>query len=180
MIKEQMHMYGKRIAGFIFSCEDVLHAALEMLIQETEEVQLQSNSFSFHETSYYQAEMGDGLKRLFVSFVGLVSLEQIHLWKKLTDTVEDSFRVRGNREINIDPGYLDFHKVVLLSSKYGGQKIYLGQQVWADMVLLKKKGGYQHFAWTFPDLRAHKYDEFFLKVRADLKNFIKTEKRNGV
>ncbi len=172
------HTYAKRIAGFLFSNEQVLAEALEMLIQGTEEVQLQSNCFPFQETDYYDAEMGKGLKRLFVSFTGVISLEQLFHWKKFTDSIEDALRIQGNRQINIDPGYLDLHKVVLLSSKFGGQKIYLGSQVWADMVLLKKKGGYQHFAWTFPDLRAHKYDEFFLQTRINFKNDLKKNIKN--
>ena len=37
------------------------------------------------------------------------------------------------------------------------------------LFLLKNKGGYRDLAWTFPDLRDGRYNEFFLQVRAEFK-----------
>jgi hypothetical protein len=86
--------------------------------------------------------------------------------------IENRFRRNGKRRINLDPGFLDLHRVVLLSGKEGPQKIYLRDGVWADLVLLKNKGGYRDLAWTFPDLRDGRYNDFFLKVRAEFKEEI--------
>jgi len=35
--------------------------------------------------------------------------------------------------------------------------------------LLKNKGGYGDLEWTIPDLRDGRYNDFFLKVRAEFK-----------
>ena len=150
--------HGKLIAGFLFSDTTLLEEGLALFATEAGLIQRRSRCYPFNETEYYQAEMGAAMYRQFFSFSGMIALDEVIRWKKLANRVEDRFRIKGKRRINIDPGYVDLHKVVLLSAKAGGHKMYLGHQVWADMVLFKKKGGYQSFAWTFPDLRAHKYD----------------------
>ena len=113
--------------------------------------------------------MGTCLKRLFLSVNGIYNLESSVEWKLRMVKIENRFRRNGKRRINLDPGFLDLHRVVLLSGKEGPQKIYLRDGVWADLVLLKKKGGYGVLAWTFPDLRDGRYNDFFLKVRSEFK-----------
>ncbi len=168
-------MYGKLIAGFLFADKALFEKSLAVFAAEAGNIQRRSPAHRFDETDYYTAEMSSNLQRQLISFSGMIALDEVIRWKKLADRVEDEFRHKGKRQINLDPGYVDFHKVVLLSAKAGGHKMYLGQQVWADMVLFKKKGGYQHFAWTFPDLRGHKYDDWFLQVRGDFKNDVKAK-----
>ena len=120
--------------------------------------------------------MGSNLKRCFMSVVGLQKLETAAEWKLKTVEIEKQLSISGKRRINLDPGYLDFHRVVLLSGKEGPQKIYLRNGVWADLILLKDKGSYRDLAWTFPDLRDGRYNDFFLQVRAELKAEIKSAK----
>jgi len=105
----------------------------------------------------------------------LQSLEFSADWKLKTAEIEQQFSNKGKRRINLDPGYLDLSRVVLLSRKEGSHKIYLRNGVWADLVLLKDKGGYRSFPWTFPDIRIGRYDEFFLQLRSEFKR----EKSSG-
>ena len=165
-----MVFYGKLLAGFLFSEKTDFENALRHFATKAGAILRRSACFPFDETDYYAAEMAATLYRQFVSFAGLIALDDVVRWKKWANEVEDSVRVNGNRQVNVDPGYLDMHKIILLSGKAGGHKIYLGQQVWADMALFKERGGYRHFAWTFPDLRTHKYDPWFLQARVDFKN----------
>lgn len=179
-----MAVFGKLILGVLFAKKDLVEPALEEFSTTMNGVQRQSALHVFDETTYYQAEMCHGqqttLWRKFISFSGMVSLEESIFWKKRSQAVENRFRLNNKRQINLDPGYVDLHKVVLLSAKEGGHKVYLGQNVWADMVLMKKKGGYESFPWTFPDLRSHQYDEWFLNVRTDFKKELKNlEKGNN-
>ena len=103
------------------------------------------------------------------------SLEFSADWKLKTAEIEQQLSNKGKRRINLDPGYLDLSRVVLLSGKEGSHKIYLRNGVWADLVLLKDKGGYRNFPWTFPDIRTGRYDDFFLQLRTEFKK----EKSSG-
>ena len=133
------------------------------------EIQHQSQEFHFDQTEYYSTEMGEGLKRCFLSIKGLQSLEFSADWKLKTAEIEQQLSNKGKRKINLDPGYLDLSRVVLLSGKEGSHKIYLRNGVWAELVLLQYNGDYKNFPWTFPDIRTGRYNDFFLQIRKDFK-----------
>lgn len=161
--------YAKLIIGAIYADTQWFIKAKSLMQRENWEIEHQSQEFPFDQTYYYSAEMGVGLKRCFLSIKGLKSLESTTDWKFLTAKIEQQLSNKGKRRINLDPGYLDSSRVVLLSGKEGSHKIYLRNGVWADLVLLKDKGGYRNFPWTFPDIRTGCYDDFFLHLRTEFK-----------
>jgi len=163
------NIYAKWIFAAIYSDSCWLEQAKEQLEKQNCKIQHQSPEFTFDQTDYYASEMGTRLKRRFLSVSGIYSLESSADWKLRMVKIENRFRRNGKRRINLDPGFLDLHRVVLLSGKEGAQKIYLRDGVWADLVLLKNKEGYQDLAWTFPDLLDGRYNDFFLQVRAEFK-----------
>ena len=160
---------AKLIIGALYADTKLLEQAIIEMRKQKWNIQQQSEEFPFNQTDYYTAEMGSDLKRCFLSVAGLQPLESAFEWKLKTLEIENQLSLSGKRRINLDPGYLDFHRVVLLSGKEGAQKIYLRNGVWADLVLLKNKGGYCKLDWTFPDLRDGCYNDFFLQVRKHLK-----------
>ena len=109
------------------------------------------------------------LKRVFFSFRDLVLPEELPSVKRKTDEIEEKFSLEGKRSVNIDPGYLDYHKVVLASNKYGGQKIHLAGGVWADMTLHYSKGSFHPFEWSFPDFKKGRYGKIFMEIRTRYK-----------
>ena len=161
--------YAKLIIGAIYADPLWFMKAKSAMQRQSWEIQHQSKEFPFDQTDYYSTEMGEGLKRCFLSVQGLQSLEFPDDWKLKTTEIEQQLSNKGKRRINLDPGYLDLSRVVLLSGKEGSHKIYLRNGVWADLVLLKDKGGYRNFPWTFPDIRTGRYDDFFLQLRAEFK-----------
>ena len=160
---------AKLIIGAIYADPQWLMQAKTSMQMQGWEIQHQSEEFPFDQTDYYSTEMGEGLKRCFFSVKGLQSLEFSADWKLKTAEIEQQLSNKGKRRINLDPGYLDLSRVVLLSGKEGSHKIYLRNGVWADLVLLKDKGGYRNFPWTFPDIRTGRYDDFFLQLRSEFK-----------
>jgi len=161
--------YAKLMIGAIYSDPQMLINAKSEIKKLSWEIDHQSKVFPFDQTDYYLTEMGEGLKRCFLSIKGMQSLELSSEWKSETTKIEQKLSRRGKRRINLDPAYLDLSRVVLLSGKEGSHKIYLRSGVWADLILLKDKGGYRNFPWTFPDIRTGCYDDFFLKLRAEFK-----------
>ena len=53
--------------------------------------------------------------------------------------------------------------------KYGGQKIYLGAGIYADLIARYEGGRYRPFAWTFPDFRDGRYDPELAALRQSYK-----------
>lgn len=121
------------------------------------------------EDAYYAAEMGGPLWRGWVSCRGLLDPARLPEWKHAARALEDEFRRDGNRIHNLDVGYLDADKLVLASFKRGPCKLYLGRDVWADMILGYSRGAFTPTPWAFPDFRDGRYDKTLGIIRDKLK-----------
>ena len=169
---------GKALIGVLFQKEDIYQQFLRHLETIEVEIELESEIYKFDSTDYYQEEMGSGLFRIFLSLKGLYPVEQSVSLKNETNSWENEWKEAGKRTLNLDPGYLDLHKVVLLSGKEGPQKIYLGGGIWADLNLIRKAGRFEALPWTFPDLRESRYHSFFERVRENLKLDLKSIRKD--
>jgi hypothetical protein len=112
--------------------------------------------------------MGKGLERIFYAMRDLVDPVEMVEVKLAANRIEQTFAEAGRRRVNIDPGYMDFYKLVLVSNKYLGQKIYLGKGVYADPTLYYDKG-WKPYDWGFPDFKSGRYDTFLTSVRTAYK-----------
>ncbi|NOY80918.1 MAG: DUF4416 family protein [Kiritimatiellaeota bacterium] len=121
-------------------------------------------AFTF--SDYYEPEMGPGLVRRMIAFERLVDPACLPGLKIQANGVERQFiRSSGGRTVNVDVGVLDYHRVVLASTKEGRHKIYLARGVWADLTLAWRKGRFESFPWTFADFATGAYDEFLTAAR---------------
>jgi len=119
----------------------------------------------FDMTDYYEDEMGPAIERTIISFSRPGEAPDLPRIKLATTAIEQEFAAGEGRTVNIDPGYIDYFKAVLASFKEGPQKIYLGQGVYADPVLMYQDGAWNVLPWSFPDFRTGRYTEDFDAIR---------------
>lgn len=167
----------KLFCGILYRDEDVMSAAREKLIRRLGETDLEAGPFPFDFTSYYRGEMGDGLKRRFLSFKERISVENSYVWKVFTNEVEKEFY--GGKEfprrINLDPGYLNLSRVILFSAKDYSHRIYLGRGIFGEVTLYFEKNRFMFLPWTYPDYKTEKYLDFFMKARNIYREQLKDE-----
>jgi hypothetical protein len=109
--------------------------------------------------------MGKGLKRRIVSFDQLVAPDSIGEAKLFCNQIEENLKAASGRQVNLDIGYLDHNKIILASAKEAGQKIYLGEGIYADLVARYAQGKYRPFEWTFLDFKDGRYDKELNEIR---------------
>jgi hypothetical protein len=156
----------KVFAAILWRDGYALEDAVGKLSEAIGEIDFQGPDHPFACTCYYTPEMGPDLRRRIVSFAPLAPPEAIVAIKLATNAIEDALRGPDGRLVNIDSGYMDAHKVVLASAKYGGPKIHVGGGIYADLVLRYSKGKFLPFEWTFLDFKEGTYDEDLLAIRA--------------
>ncbi len=160
----QNHTYVKPVVGVLSPRPDILGAVLDALAQRFGPADCTSEWRAFDHTRYYENEMGAGLMRCFVSFAKLVPAEDAAEFKRFAMEVEARFSDEGRRIVNIDPGYVDSCKLVLISGKHGGHKIPVAPGVFADLLLWYDKG-WKAMPWAFPDFRDGGHFPAFTKMR---------------
>ena len=166
---------AKLICGVLFTDDILLVKAKECVLKKYGVGDFESHSFKFDVSYYYKTEMGWPNYRRFWSFEKLINPKAIGSSKIECNKIEDELAVSGNRKINLDPGYLDYDKIVLASAKYNWQKIYLNNGIYADLTLRYEKGKYGPFPWSFPDFKEGDYNSVLLKIREIYKLQMKTK-----
>jgi len=169
----------KLFFGLLFPDEEILARTEKRIINDYGDIDLQSTIVPFDKTTYYENEMGQSLLRRFISIVNLIDPGELPTIKIQTNLLEKLFaRPEGSRQVNIDPGYLTFSKVVLATTKDYNHRLYLGKKIYGE-VTLHYKGGEKSFCpweWTYPDYREQMAIDFFNELRNIYKRQLKVEK----
>ena len=156
---------AKLIVGLIFKDKFCLCRAQEILKKYFGEINLESALLPFTHTDYYKYEFGDGLTRKFISFQKLIPPERIAKIKIITNSIEKRLSRNKRRTINIDPGYIDLNKLVLVTTKDFTHRVYLGKGIYAEVTLYFRDSTFNPWPWTYPDYKTAEYIEFFNQVR---------------
>jgi hypothetical protein len=122
----------------------------------------------FDTTDYYAAEFGGDLWRGFASFRGLAAPDSLSGLKHRAAGLETAWSRDGRRTWNVDVGYMDADKVVLASFKRGPLKLYVGNGVYADLLLKYAKGRFEPMPWSFADFKDGRYSRSLLAIREKL------------
>jgi len=141
-------------------------------------VALWGEAAPFDPTGYYAPELGADLTRAFGA-AGLAPADALPELKARAWAVERDYARAGRRRVNLDPGLLDATKLVLASFKPGPQKLYLGDGVWADVVLYLDHGRLGPLPWTFADLREGPHVTWAGRARERLKALRRERRRRA-
>ena len=159
----------KLVCGLLYSDEERLQRARELLEIRFGPIDYKSRVFPFDITNYYEDEMGAPIFRLFYSFRDLIHPKELARIKIECNEIEDELAVEGKRKVNLDPGYMDYDKLVLASAKYNAHKIYLDFGIWADLTLTYRRGRFIPSEYAFPDFKTGMYEKDLLFIRARYK-----------
>ncbi len=156
----------KLIIGLLSNDAVIMSKACSALSRAFGKIDCESSDADFTQSDYYEKEMGSNLKRKFLSFEKLLDLNDVYKVKLRTNILEKKFSRDGKRVVNIDPGYLDFAKLVLFSTKDYTHRIYINKGIFAEVTLFYKDGKYNSWPWTYPDYKSEPYKETFDIIRA--------------
>lgn len=152
---------------------------LEDLTKEFGEIDYISTLLDFNFTSYYDKEMGDNIKRFFVSFKTLVKPESLASIKLITNQIEDCFILGdSNRQVNLDPGILNSSRFILATTKDNVHRIPLRDGIYGEITLLYKRGCFEELPWTYTDYKSDKYKKILSKIREIYKENLKSLKQS--
>ena len=167
----------KLFIGILYSNEELLQRAKELLQDKYGIIDYESQPFLFTITDYYVPEMGSPIYRIFLSHELLIQPNDISRIKLETNEIEDQLDLDGKRKVNLDPGYMDTCKAVLASAKYNGPKVYLDHGIYADLTLYYEKGAFHPYPWSFPDFKTGQYNRPFLRIRELYKTQLKKARK---
>jgi hypothetical protein len=158
----------KPICGVIYKEEALYLEVKRRLEAGWGRADLESPAFPFDLTDYYEAEMGPGLRRRFLSFEKLIGPEALADMKLWTIGLEEALREgKGapGRPVNIDPGYLTASALIMATAKDFSHRVPLGSGIYAHLEFLFTRTGVKTLDWTYPDFRREPCQEFFRSVR---------------
>jgi hypothetical protein len=159
------NLKAKLVIGFIYKDEAIFIKARQKLRKKFGKVDFISIAMDFNYTDYYEAEMGKGLKRRFMSFTKLIPIQDLYRIKLYTNRLEKKFLTGKSRQVNIDPGYLNLAKLVLATTKDYAHRIFLGKGIFAEIALSFKGNSFSANEWTYPDYRSNEYIGIFNQIR---------------
>ena len=120
-------------------------------------VTLSSLPYDFIQTTYYQAAMGSGLKKVFFVFNDLVPADSLANFKIQTNSMEETVAAGKHydeqRPLNLDPGILTLGKFMLATTKDQAHRLYLQDGIYAEVTLRFEAGEFSPWPWTYADYR---------------------------
>ncbi|MBN1436272.1 MAG: DUF4416 family protein [Sedimentisphaerales bacterium] len=184
-MSQQLHPPGpvKLVVGMLCGDRALLDEAITQMAARWGSVDVRSAVMEFGQTRYYEAEMGAGLLRQFVSFARLIDPGELARIKHESNTLEESLGATElgaalgvARPINLDPGYVEASKLVLATTKNYSHRIYIGESMYAEATLHYHRGKWTSWPYTYPDYGSGAYDGFLSEARRILMEQLSSQK----
>ena len=131
-----------------------VQTAVDSLVEHLGSLCYVSEALPFDWTDYYGAELGPSPGRRLVAFEDTVDPSRLAEIKRLTCRLEVTLSRpggRASREVNLDPGVMSEHQLLLASTKPRAHRVYLGKGIYGDLMLIWRGGDFKPLEWTYPD-----------------------------
>lgn len=173
MGQANLHKPVLLITAVLSRYDDALEWGRTQLVDAWGPIWRASPAFEFTETSFYEAEMGTGLKKQFLAFTDLIDPALAPDHKILTNRLELQYAEQSShpedRPLNLDPGYISEAKLVLSTTKDRDHRIYLRDGIFAEVTLHYQRSGWAKARWTYPDYQRADFQQFFTDCRTHLR-----------
>jgi len=151
---------------------DALDWATAQLTRRFGKIVLTSPDFSFHHTKYYHKSMGTNLIKRLLVFDAIVSAGCLPATKRFTIGLEEELAASGRypeeRPLNLDPGLVQLGKFLLATTKDQAHRVYLHDDIFAEVTLRFQAGAFEPWEWTYADYREESVRAFLNQARAHL------------
>ncbi len=118
---------------------------------------------------YYAKEMGSPLSRIYLVLEGKFSRDTLVEVKNWSMEQEEKYLNGKDRSINIDPGLICLEQMLLISTKPYSHRIFLKDNLYAELTYQFNQGRYSPLPWTYPDYLEDEVLDFFTSSRTRLK-----------
>lgn len=170
----------KLICGILACDAAALDAARRTLETALGPMDRVSQVWPFDLTGYYAQQTGPAILRQFVAFAEPADPGRLAEIKHTTNRLERELAEALGREwprpVNFDPGLIEPSKLVLASTKNFAHRVYIGENMYAEVTMIYVRGKWESFPFTFPDFKSGRYDTFLSAVRQRLAEQMKEER----
>ncbi len=153
------------IVSVLTAQKEVADSALPGLTRELGPLENEIGPLAFDFTTYYDEELGTGVRRWLWVFSDLRDRGELARIKCLTNEVEQSYTVGGKRRFNLDPGAMSLENFILATGKNRAHRIYLQDGIFAELTLIFQGISYRPVESTFPDYRDPEMIDTLNKLR---------------
>jgi hypothetical protein len=153
------------VVGLLAGSPELLAKTEQLLVADFGKVAVWSDIIKFDFSDYYEQEMGKDLVRRWLGFEKAVEPGRLAETKLACNGLERVLAVDERRRVNIDPGLLSLHSLVLASTKEFAHRVYIGQGIHAEVTLIYRSGDFVPQEWTYADYRTDECLEFLRRCR---------------
>jgi len=72
----------------------------------------------------------------------------------------------SSRQVNLDPGVMSLHNLMLLTTKNFAHRVPIKDGIYIEVTLLWQKSEFQDLPWTYPDFKSAEYKAILKKIRS--------------
>lgn len=114
---------------------------------------------------YYSKEMPGKLSRFLVITEKTFPRSELLQSKLLSMVWENRFASGDNRTVNIDIGFLSLENFLLATTKNYSHRIFIGEDIFADLTFEFRQGDFRALPWTYPDYQDPQKMKFLVEAR---------------